>query len=59
MTIVGTEHEVVLQLTAEEVEALDAVRAGVGVLAGRSLDRESAVISLYVVARQRVLVRAR
>lgn len=50
MTIVGSEHEVVLQLTAGEVEALDAVRAGVGVLAGRSLDRESAVISALELA---------
>jgi hypothetical protein len=34
---------VVLRLTGEELRALDAVRAGVGVLAGRAVDRESAV----------------
>jgi hypothetical protein len=50
MTNVGTEREVVLQLMAGEVEALDAVRAGVGVIAGRSLDRESAVISALELA---------
>jgi hypothetical protein len=34
---------VVLRLTDEELRALDAVRTGVGVLAGREVDRESAL----------------
>ena len=36
-------QEVVLRLTGGEVRALDAVRAGVGALAGREVDRESAL----------------
>jgi hypothetical protein len=36
-------QEVVLRLTGGEVRALEAVRAGVGVLAGRQVDRESAL----------------
>ena len=36
-------QEVILHLTGGEVGALDAVRAGVGVLAGREVDRESAL----------------
>ncbi|MGH2595828.1 MAG: hypothetical protein ACRDH7_07675 [Actinomycetota bacterium] len=37
------EQGVVLRLTTGEVEALEAVRRGVGVLAGRTVDREAAV----------------
>jgi hypothetical protein len=36
-------QELVLRLTPGEVGALDAVRTGVGVLAGREVDRESAL----------------
>ncbi len=44
MAIIGSdEHGVVLRLTTGEVEALEAVTRGVGVLAGRTIDRESAV----------------
>jgi hypothetical protein len=51
MAIAGSdEHGVVLRLTNGEVEALDAVRRGVGVLAGRSLDRESAVTAALELA---------
>src|SRR4029077_8703004 len=34
---------VVMRLTDDELRAMDAVRAGVGVLAGREVDRESAL----------------
>ena len=44
MAITGADDQgIVLRLTDGEVAALDAVRRGVGVLAGRDLDRESAV----------------
>ena len=36
-------QELVLRLTPGEVGALDAVRTGMGVLAGREVDRESAL----------------
>jgi hypothetical protein len=44
------ERGVVLELSREEVAALDAVRRGVGVLADRPLDRESAVIAALELA---------
>ena len=46
MAIAGSEERgVVLDLSEEEVAALDAVRRGVGVLADRPLDREAAVVA--------------
>ena len=51
MAIAGSDEQgVVLRLTTGEVEALDAVRRGVGVLADRSLDRESAVTAALELA---------
>jgi hypothetical protein len=51
MVVAGSdEHGVVLRLTSGEVGALDAVRRGVGVLAERGLDRESAVIAALELA---------
>lgn len=50
MTTRSDDHDVVLRLTAGEIEALDAVRNGVGVLAARGLDRESAVIAALELA---------
>jgi hypothetical protein len=44
------ERGVVLELSKEEMAALDAVRRGVGVLADRQLDRESAVIAAVELA---------
>ena len=44
------ERGVVLELSKEEVAALEAVRRGVGVLADRPLDRESAVIAALELA---------
>ena len=41
---------VVLALTAPEVEALEAVRRGVGALAERPIDRESAVTAALELA---------
>ena len=41
---------IVLELTTGEVEALDAVRVGVGVLAERPVDRESAVTAALELA---------
>ena len=41
---------VLLELTTGEVEALDAVRVGVGALAGRPIDRESAVTAALELA---------
>ncbi len=41
---------VVLELSTQEVAALDAVRRGVAVLADRPLDRESAVIAAVELA---------
>jgi hypothetical protein len=44
MAIAGSDEQgVVLRLTTGEVDALEAVRRGVGVLAGRTVDREAAV----------------
>ncbi|MGZ4146686.1 MAG: hypothetical protein ACXVPL_03180 [Actinomycetota bacterium] len=40
-----TATETVLRLTPDEVGAIDAIRAGVSALAGREVDRESAVIA--------------
>ena len=51
MAIGGSEEQgVVLRLTTGEVEALEAVRKGVGVLAERDLDRESAVTAALELA---------
>ncbi len=51
MAIAGSdERGVVLALSKEEMAALDAVRRGVGVLADRPLDRESAVIAALELA---------
>jgi len=51
MTGAGSDEQgVVLRLTTGEVEALDAVRRGVGVLAERTLDRESAVTAALELA---------
>ena len=44
------ERGVVLDLSEEEVAALDAVRRGVGVLADRPLDREAAVVAAVELA---------
>jgi hypothetical protein len=43
-------RDVILKLTEAEVEALDAVKTGVGALAERDLDRESAVIAALELA---------
>jgi hypothetical protein len=59
MVVAGSdEHGVVLRLTTGEVGALDAVRRGVGVLAERGLDRESAVIAALGGRRGRAATRA-
>jgi hypothetical protein len=51
MVMGGSEEQgVVLRLTTGEVEALEAVRTGVGVLAERDLDRESAVTAALELA---------
>ena len=50
MPMPSDSHEVSLRLTAGELEALDAVRRGVGALAARGLDRESAVIAAVELA---------
>ena len=51
MAIAGSEERgVVLRLTTGEIEALESVRRGVGVLAERGLDRESAVIAALELA---------
>ena len=51
MAIAGSEERgVVLRFTTGEIEALEAVRRGVGVLAERGLDRESAVIAALELA---------
>ena len=51
MAIAGSEERgVVLDLSEEEVAALDAVRRGVGVLADRPLDREAAVVAAVELA---------
>ncbi len=51
MAIAGSdERGVVLELSKEEVAALEAVRRGVAVLADRPLDRESAVIAALELA---------
>ena len=51
MAIAGSdERGVVLEISKEEMAALDAVRRGVGVLADRPLDRESAVIAAVELA---------
>jgi hypothetical protein len=50
MTTTPGEIDIVLRLTPGEVEALDAVRSGVGALAARGLDRESAVIAALELA---------
>jgi hypothetical protein len=42
--------EVVLRVTREEVEALDALRAGVSALAERDVDLESAVVAALELA---------
>ena len=41
---------ILLELTSGEVEALDAVRVGVGALAERPIDRESAVTAALELA---------
>ena len=52
MAIAGSEERgVALDLSEEEVAALDAVRRGVGVLADRPLDRESAVVAAVALVR--------
>ena len=45
-----TDTGVVLKLTTGEVEALDALRVGVGALADRPVDRESAVTAALELA---------
>jgi hypothetical protein len=50
MTMPTETHEIVLRLTGGELEALDAMRQGVGALAARGLDRESAVIAAVELA---------
>lgn len=45
-----TDTGVVLHLTTGEVEALDALRVGVGALAERPVDRESAVTAALELA---------
>ena len=55
MTMPSDSHELVLRLTAIELEALDAVRDGVGALAARGLDRESAVIAALELALVRLI----
>jgi hypothetical protein len=55
MTMPSDSHEVVLRLTGGELEALDAVRSGVGALAARGLDRESAVIAAVELALVRLV----
>jgi hypothetical protein len=44
------EVAVELRMTPGEVDALDAVRDGVGALAGRSLDRGSAIVAALELA---------
>lgn len=55
MTMPSDSQEVVLRLTPGELEALDAVRSGVGALATRGLDRESAVIAALELALVRLV----
>lgn len=55
MTMPSDSHELVLRLTAIELVALDAVRDGVGALAARGLDRESAVIAALELALVRLI----
>lgn len=55
MTMPSDTHEVVLRLTASELHALDAVRDGVGVLAARAVDRESALIAAMELALVRLI----
>ncbi len=50
MTIRSEGHDVVLHLTTGEIEALDAVKDGVGVLAARGCDRESALVAALELA---------
>jgi hypothetical protein len=55
MTMSSDSHEVVLRLTGSELDALDAVRNGVGALAARGVDRESAVIAAVELALVRLI----
>jgi hypothetical protein len=55
MTIDAMYREVTLRLSPSEIAGLDAVRAGVGVLAERTVDRESAVIAALELALVRLL----
>jgi hypothetical protein len=55
MTMPTDSHEVMLRLTGSEVEALEAVRDGVGVLAARGVDRESALMAAVELALLRLI----
>jgi hypothetical protein len=55
MTMPSDHHDVVLRLTGGELEALDAVRHGVGALAARGVDRESAVTAALELALVRLI----
>ena len=50
MTMPSDSHELVIRLTPSELEALDAMRDGIGSLAARTLDRESALIAAVELA---------